>query len=352
MASLDVFNNDAFSITTLSESLQKREYLPTTLGNLGMFQVRRLRTLTGYVERKEGMLSIIPTSERGADPEVLERNTRNAVPFTTVRLAKARRINASELVDVRAYGSESELAQTQQMVAEIQQELNDDLELTMERMRMGAVRGVVIDADDTVIEDWYDRFNIKRPSTISLKKTLDPNATGYEGDDALMKKLNNIHRDMKRSLASLYIPGQTRFHVLVGDEIWDLLTSHPAVHSTYLNWQAAADLRGEVQAPFNQFRFGGFTWENYQGTSDLEGNTDDRVQVKPDEARFFPVGARNMFRVAYSPGESFDWIQRPGQRVYSQIVRDQQRNFWVDVEVFSYPMHICQRPEGLREGKL
>lgn len=67
--------------------------------------------------------------------------------------------------------------------------------------------------------------------------------------------------------------------------------------------------------------------------------------------KFFPVGAPGVFQVAYSPAETFDYVNTPGLPVYGMTIPDRDRNAWVRVEQYSYPLHICTRPEMLLRAK-
>ena len=68
------------------------------------------------------------------------------------------------------------------------------------------------------------------------------------------------------------------------------------------------------------------------------------------KCKFFPVGA-GIFRWAMSPGESFEFVNTPGQLVYSRIVLDKDRNTYADVEEYSYPLPVCTMPQALHRGK-
>ena len=76
-----------------------------------------------------------------------------------------------------------------------------------------------------------------------------------------------------------------------------------------------------------------------------------KLAVGENEVRFVLQNANGMFGVAFAPGESLDTVNQPGQDVYSIIVRDTERNFWVQPELYSYPLHFCRRPDLLLTGK-
>jgi hypothetical protein len=52
-----------------------------------------------------------------------------------------------------------------------------------------------------------------------------------------------------------------------------------------------------------------------------------------------------VFRVAQSPAETFDFVNTPGPGVYAMTTPDRDRNAFVRIELYTYPLYICTRPE-------
>ena len=131
MVSMDIFHSDAFSAIQLTAAVEKIPYRPALLGSLNLFEPDRIRVEWAVIEKRDGTLALIPTSERGAPPPEQVAIKRDIRSFRTVRLAKADTIRASELQNIRAFGSESDL-QTVQQEATRMARLRNDLELTLE----------------------------------------------------------------------------------------------------------------------------------------------------------------------------------------------------------------------------
>ena len=335
MATLDVFRQRAFHTVELTSALNKEPHLPQLLGDLNLFEVRRVRTTTVAVEQKHGQLAIIQTSQRGAPLERNQAEKRDIRDFRTVRIAEGDRITADEVQDIRAFGSESELMQVQQEVADRLRSLRRNVQLTHEHMRLGAIKGEILDADGSTIRNWFSEWGVSQPSEVNLE-------LGTAETD-VRSKSNQVVRAMAKEAKGVWTP-QTEVHALAGDNFFDQLTSHPSVRDTFKNWSAAEALRqGNA---FQAFPFGGVMWHNYRGTDD--GST---VSVGTDKAHFFPVNAPGAFEVAYSPAETFDFANTRGQEMYAMVLPDERRNAYVDIEVYSYPLHICTRPKMLRRAR-
>lgn len=97
---------------------------------------------------------------------------------------------------------------------------------------------------------------------------------------------------------------------------------------------------------FKSFPFGGLAFRNFQGTDDTT-----TIAIAPDKAKCFPVGARGVFQTAWSPAEFMDFVNTPGRDVYALTIPDRDRIAWARVELYSYPLFICTRPEMLPRAK-
>jgi len=336
MATMNVFDDQAFSLTSLSGYVEKMDYTPQLLGELGIFEPMPVRTRNVFVDRSDDSLALIPASADGAPPDVLDQRDRDAISLRTTRLTKRFQLYAYEIEGVRASGTETELQAMQGEFDQRMRRLRADMELTHEHHRLGALQGVVLDADGvTVLHDFTSIFNESIPAATSFE--LDQTGTDVRG------KCNEIVRGMTRSGRGSFTPNTT-VHALVGDAFYDALINHEQVRETYLNWSAAADLR--AGAAFRAFTYGGITFHNYRGTDDAS-----TVAVPTDEAKFFPVGARDVFKHVMAPMvDRFEFAGTLGQDVYSMIVRDQERDMWVSGELYSYPLFMCQQPRVLRKG--
>lgn len=337
MATIDIFSDNAFSLVELTAALRDLEYAPNFLGSLGIFTSRSVRTETFAIEREGDKLTLVPVTERGAPLPQLTKPGRNLRDFRTVRVAKGDRLNASEIANIRAFGTESEFEQVQTEVADRMMRLRRDIDLTHEYMRLGAILGKVLDASGNLIYDWFAEWGFAEPAIINFNFS-------ELTEGKLRKKTTGIKREIRRGAQGAWNTG-TRIMALCGDEFYDNLIMAKEIRETYLGWSAAADLRGDG-GEWEAFPFGGMTWVNYQGTDD-----NAKVAIPVDECRFFPVGAPEAFLRINSPGESFEMVNTPGQEFYALTVPDKDRDMWVDIEVYSYPQYVVTRPKMLRRGK-
>jgi hypothetical protein len=334
VASMDVFKGDAFSMMSLLAAIENVDFKPQFLGSLGIFEDAPQRTRVVAVESRDNALSLIQTSAIGAPPAQLVKDKAKLRNFNTVRLAKESVIYADEVQGIRAFGSESELKQVQMEVARRYNQLVNDMELTWEYHRLGAVQGIVLDADASTLVNFYTEFGVSQPTEVAF-------AFGSLTDGQVRKKIEgSIVRPLIRACKGAFNTG-SGIVALCGDDFWDAFVNHSEVRATYLASIAAAQLReGTV---FSTFQYAGVTWVNYRGTDD--GTT---VAIGATKAKFFPVRAPGIFKTAWGPGESFDTVNQPGVPLRPMILPDPSgRNAFVSVELYSYPLFICTRPQVL-----
>ena len=135
----------------------------------------------------------------------------------------------------------------------------------------------------------------------------------------------------------------TQVLALCGHGFYDKLRRHPKVLETfrYIVNGGEAMQRNEIRRSFD---WADITWYDWKQTRNSP------LAVGENEVRFVLRNANGMFGVAFAPGESLDTVNQPGQDVYSIIMRDTERNFWVQPELYSYPLHYCRRPDLLLRG--
>lgn len=342
MASLDVFHQDIFSTISLTTAVEKLPFMPTGIGSLGVFDPMPIRTTALAVEQRQGKLILIPFSERGEEGAQRTTEKRSARYFNIPRLMHSDTIMANELQNIRAFGTETELMQVEAEVARRTNGptgLTSNMEYTWEYQRLAAVQGMCLDSDGSVFYNFYNEFDITQATEVPFNLAAGtPNS--------LRPIINGIVRSMARAAQGAFLP-TTKVYALCGDTFYDAFTNHPDVIRTFVNFSDARDIRNGTQgAAFGEFEFAGVTWVNYRGSND-----NSTIAIPTSSAKFFPVGAPGVFQVAWAPGESFEWVNTPGKPIYIVPIFDLQRRAWVKMEAYSYPLHICLRPEVLFSGR-
>lgn len=343
---IDIFRDEAFRATTTTEMISDMDYVPYEIEAMGLFEPEYLRTTTVTIWNKEGALERVPTSERGSPEPVGTRHGLKVRQFEGVRLAKRDRIESSEVQNMLSpyLPRDTRLVTAQELLADRQSQLLDDINYTKEFHRLGALQGIVYDADGTtVVTNWYNEMEISAPSPVTF--TWANFDTDAEAAALRLYIDEHINTPIYRALKRRRRPG-TQIHSLVGDTFWGKITSSPAYERLYYG-DVQRQVLGQSKL-WQTINFAGVVWHHYFGSDD------QALTIADDEAIFFPVGAKDTFKVFYMPGENLDEVNAKGKEVYSIVSPDYRPNMneWIDVYARSYPLFACLCPQALLKGVL
>ncbi|WP_408951487.1 major capsid protein [Lysobacter sp. Hz 25] len=328
------FHNPAFSMSALTTAINILPNQYGRLDELNLFPVKPVRTRQVTVEERNGVLSLLPTQPVGSPGTVGKRGKRALRAFNVPHIPHDDVVLPEEVIGVRAFGSESELQTVAGVMADHLQTMRNKHSITLEHLRIGALKGVILDADGSELANLFDIFNIT-PKTFEFQLT-DPKTD-------VRAKCIELKRYMSKSLQGERMSG---IHVLVSSEFFDLFTAHPKVQEAYQRWQEGAALRDDMRS---DFRFAGVRFEEYAGeASDAEGNTRRFIEV--GEAHAFPLGTLDTFATYVAPADFNESVNTLGQLLYSkQAPRRFDRG--TDLHTQSNPLPMCHRPALLPKLK-
>lgn len=335
MLTMDVFKGDAFSAISLTNAVRRLQTVPGLVGSLGLFTPKPVRTRRIAVEMKGQTLKIIQTSEPGAPRTRRDIDKASIVDLRVRRIEESSQITAEEIQGIRAFGSETELKQLMSEIAERQQNLANDTAATIERQRLSCIDGVLLDADDTTIYDYYSTFGFSRPTEIAFDWANKTKVRKFVSQNVILP--------IVRALGGIAPPGM-RIVALCGDDFYFDLQENSEYRDTFKNTSNASKLLESTV--FEAIDAWGVTWVHYRGTDD---NT--KVAINAAKCKFFPVGVRDLFQEALAPAPTFATVNTLGQAWYSRILVDDDRDEWVDLEMETHRLPICTRPEALLSGR-
>lgn len=335
---LDIFNNDAFKLDSMLAALENVETVPNGLGAMNIFTPNPVRTESVSIESRDNGLSLIQTSQRGAPIEQRGGDSRSLRQFNTSRIIKGDRVLASELAFIREFGEEQMLIEATREVARRMDGpsgILQEIQMTKEHMRLGAIQGIVLDADGSEIINWFDEFGLTPNTPINFGL-----ATANLGD--IRTLCSQILRSTIRASKGTWT-NSSRLVALCGDGFFDELVKTEEVRQKYLNNTNSQYVEGG--GAFESIVYGNIEFINYQGTDD-----NSTIAIPSNGVKFFPTNTPGAFLDVLSPGESFESLGTLGQEYYPMIVRDLQRNQFIDIEVGAYTLQVCTKPNMLNSG--
>lgn len=347
---LDIFRNDAFSYTSLQRVVDNAPYVPQAIGDMALFESKPIDTEEVLIYEKDGGFAIIPITERGSPDIQQVRRQGRLYGLRTVRLSKKDSVRAGELTGIgnTALAQPVRVRNAAALVAERTAQLKTDMEATKERHRLAALQGKLLDADGSVVFDYFDVFGVAQPPVVGI----DFGAAALGEDEALLYFQETFFVPMREALENRWTPN-TQIGALVGDQFWGRLMRMRAFRKVFeIEQQGRVLARAANPLVANNnwmsVYFGGITWMNYRGS------TGGEIEVASDEATFFPIGAKDVFNVYWAPGETLRDAAMVGRPEYLYVQPDTRTEIADHVDIFlrSYPLYACIFPKALMRAAL
>ena len=320
---MDIFNDDAFSVVSLTKAIEDTPFVPGRVGQLGIFSEEGVSTTSISIEKVGSTVSLVPAASRGSSGRPMGNDKRQMIPFTATHLPQRASILADEVQNLRAFGSESEVETAQRLMNRKLAKMRRDLDTTIEYQRIGAIKGSILDSDGTT-----ELLNLHTAFGTSV--TSHSLVLGTAGTK-VRNKVIEARRKMEAALGGLTYSGA---RVLCSASFFDALVGHSSVEAAFDRYMNGEFLREDQRGGFY---FAGVFWEEYRGQV---GAT---KFIADGEAWMVPEGVPDLFVTNYAPADYMETVNTLGQAYYAKQ-EPKDFNKGIDVETQSNPIHICTRP--------
>lgn len=324
------FDNPAFSMASLTAAINLIPNRYGRLEQLDLFPPKPVRTRQIVIEEYAGRLNLLPTRPPGSPGTVGSRGERKLRSFVIPHIPHDDVVLPEEVQGIRAFGSETETEALASVMARHLETMRNKHAITLEHLRMGALKGQILDADGATIYDLFNEFG------------LAPTVVGFDLGNAnanVKKKCYEVKRAIEDGLMGEFFSG---IHVLCSPEFFEALTTHPKVEAAYARWQEGALLINDVRAGFT---FAGIGFEEYRGQAVGPDGTVRRF-IAAGEAHAFPTGTVDTFATYFAPADFNETVNTLGQPLYAkQAPRKFDRG--TDLHTQSNPLPMCHRPRVL-----
>lgn len=336
---LDIFNDDAFSVTELGASINVVPNMYGRIGELNVFPDEGIPTTDVAIEENVGVLNMLQTARRGAPGTAGTRAKRKLRKLSTVHIPHDTQLTADDLKNLRGTDGRISLESAQNAINKELRSHRQKQDITREHLRAGALRGVILDADGSTILDLFSEYGVAQTEVDFVLGTA-----GTE--------VRNLCLGIKRSIQkALKGDVMTGVRALCSSTFFDDFIAHETVKRAWDNHQGNSDKLGDD--PRAGFSFGGITFEDYVGEAtflEKDGTTTVREFIPDGDARFFPVGTMETFKTFNAPSDFMEDVGKAGEPYYVKIAPDPKMNRYVDVHSQQNPLPLCMRPAVLVRG--
>jgi len=323
----NLFNNPAYSMASLTQAIN---IIPNRYGRLeqmGLFTPRPVIHRSVMVEEMKGVLNLLPTMQPGSPGSLGTQGKRTVRSFIVPHIPHDDIVLPEEVQSIRAFGSESQTDTIAGVMARKLETMRNKHAITLEHLRIGALKGQILDSDGSVIYNLFTEFNVAQ-TTVNFQLST--------ATTKVKTKCYEVKRAVESKLMGEVASG---IRVLCSPGFFDSLTTHDNVEKAFALYQQGQTLIDDNR---NAFRFAGLTFEEYVGfATDVNGAV--RQFIPEGEAIAFPEGTLDTFATYFSPADFNETVNTLGQQLYAkQEARKFERG--TDLHTQSNPLPMCHRP--------
>ncbi len=328
-AIINPFDNAPYSFVSLTKAAQHLPYAEGRIGRMGLFSTEGITQVTIAVAEKDGVLTLVPNQKRGGQATAHKHTQGKMHRFDAQHLPLEDEITSDDIQGKGTFENPESTAGLAAVMNSRVTQMKQSIMTTIEHLRIGAIKGTVLDADQSVIENLFTRFSVTQPTMDFVLGTAGTN---------IRSKCHEVVGGIENVLGGL---AYDHVHALCSPSFYRAFTTHALVKAAFDRWQQGAFLRDDVRSGF---QFGDIFWEEYRGYA-----SGSAPFIPDGDCRFFPVGVPNLFQTTWSPGTFLEVANTVGIPIYvKQVPND--LNTATKVHVQSSPFNICTRPALLYRG--
>ncbi|SFG92835.1 major capsid protein [Methylobacterium gossipiicola] len=343
---LDIFNQDAFSAAALTGSITLVPNSYGRINELGLFAAEPVPTTSVIVLIENGVLNLLPTRPRGGPASFGTRGRQKPVSFVVPHIPHEDSVLATDVQNMlaRTAGGDAGLETVLGFLNRKLITMRRKHAITLESLRMGAMKGVIRDSDGSVLLDLFAAFGV-------TEKVID--FVLGTGSTDVLGKCQDVTAHMEDNLLGETMTG---VHALASPEWFRKFVAHASVKEAFKYYQSGPQiLREDVRKGFT---FGGITFEEYRGSASYmqeDGTTTAPQRFIPaGDVRFFPLGTTDTFTNYWAPPDFWGSVnQAPNgadAEVFVAPLEPKKFGKGMDIYTESNPLPLVKRPALLVRG--
>lgn len=333
---LDFTTSSAFNAIALSTAINDIPNMYGRVGKLNLFRSEGVPVRTVAVEIQGFDLRVLTSMPVGSPGQANTQGKRRIKTFAIPHFPVDDVVKAEDIQGVRAFGQDANaLMGFAEAVNKKLMEIKGKHDITVEYMRVQALKGLIKDGAGNTILDVFSDFGVAQP-TVAMD-------LGTATTDQI-KKTNAILRQIDQSLT-----GDTRNGVMVlcSDSFYDKFITHATVKDAYKyfrnsNLGMSITLADDAR---EGFPFGNIVFVNYTSTVTLTDGTTEAL-IEADAAYAFPLGTNTSFIQYNAPADFIEAANTPGLPMYAKQER-MEFDKGIKIHTQCNPLPLPIRPKVL-----
>jgi len=328
---MPILGENYFDLQSLCAAIN---ILPNMVGKINranIFPIKGETNRTLVLDERENEIVVLGSREPGAPSDLSAHEIRRARTFIVPHFPLDDVVLPEDVQSIREFGTDAQTDPIARKINDRLQVMRNKHDITLEYLRMGALKGQIIDGDLNVITDLFSEFGI-------TQQTFTFNFSSADAD--ILSTCRNVVRYISQSLHG---ESMSMVKAYVAADFMDQLVRHPSVKETWANWNAAAEIRGLT--PTSTFRCSGIEFEEYSDIVSLRNGTSVPM-VADNEGHAFPVGTVDMYGTHCAPADFNETVNTIGLAYYAKL-SERKHGRGYDLHTQSNPLPLCYRPQCL-----
>lgn len=310
--------NLPFTIYDMAAALEE---IPNTYGlvrDLNLFPNDSINTTIVQLDSEAGQIYALPVKSRGAPGTPGRVPTPRATYIELAHVPHTDTILPGDIQNVRQLGTQNLESAAAWMAKRLQTYTRPRHDVTREVMRVGALKGLVVDGTGATILDLYAEFGVT--------KTV----IAFDLDNAASDVIGHCQRLFDHMADNVRGSPWSGVEVIVGGTFFGKLIQHPKVADLYKNYEAAQQIANAVRDPraaygrefvFQNIKFREYNWtySPWDANTNAPGGSSVRF-VAADRGHAYPTGTINLAATFNGPPNTMDMVnQAPPEGDYIHI---------------------------------
>ena len=328
--------NWPYTAVDLTEQINR---IPNSYGLLramGLFSEEGVISTTVEIRMEDGLLQVLPAKERGAPGTPAGREPGKTIFFNIPHFPHRDLIKPADIQNMLVMAARMKRPGTvDDEVAKRLNNMRNNHSITLEYVRMGALKGVIKDGNGDEIYDLYDEFDINQ---VDVDFVL-----GTANTDVIAKceeVTDHIISNLKGEVAS-------GIEVQVDGSFFNKLIQHAKVEKYWLQTNAAGTLanmeRDRLGGNWGRvFEFQNIMWRENKTNFPVAGGAE--AAIAQDTGYAYPTGTLDTFKTWFAPADTMQTLNSPGDQIFvsSEVL---QHGKGIDLWSESNPLAVVKRPE-------
>jgi Phage major capsid protein E len=205
------------------------------VGELNILPSEGVSTTIVQIDSVEGQIYAMPTAQRGTMPTAAPQERRGARYVPLAHIPHLDTITADQLQNLFQAGTRNPEELGALLARRLEQYTRPRHDVTRELMRIGAIKGVVLDGSGAIYMDLFAEFGV-------AKATIAFDLSNASSD--VIGKCNQLYQHIGSNLTG---SPMTQVEALVAPDFFNELIQHPKVSDTWKGYEAAAGIANMVR---------------------------------------------------------------------------------------------------------